>query len=209
MTSLLLLSLLALASDEPRWERSAQDDGIMIYSRQRPDAEVREIKAMGLVDATPHEIWTAIRDYDNYTKTMPYTVEAKVLSKEQGDRLIYFYSRLDTPLVSSRDYIIKIVDESVWKDGKGFLKVSWTAANDKDALVPLKKDIVRVRINDGYWLLEPRENGKKTFATYYVYTSPGGSIPNWIANKANGIAVPKVFQAIKEVVAAERKKAGK
>ena len=75
--------------------------------------------------------------------------------------------------------------------------------------LPLKKDIVRVRINDGYWLLEPRENGKKTFATYYVYTSPGGSIPSWIANKANDIAVPKVFQAIKEAVAAERKKAGK
>ena len=208
MTSLLLLSLVVLAAAEPHWEQSADVDGIKIFARQRPDAEVREMKAISLVDATPHEIWDAIRDYDNYTKTMPYTVEAKVLSKEQGGKLIYFYSRLDMPLVSSRDYIIKIVDESAWKDGMGFLKVSWTAANDKDALVPLKEGVVRVRINDGYWLLEPREDGKKTLATYYLYTSPGGSIPNWIADKANGIAVPKVILAIKKIVA-ERQRAGK
>jgi hypothetical protein len=208
MTSLLLLSLVVLAADVPHWEQSAEVDGIKIFARQRPDAEVREMKAVSLLDATPYEIWGAIRDYDNYTKTMPYTVEAKVLSREQGGKLIYFYSRLDMPLVSSRDYIIKIVDESAWKDGVGFLKASWTAANDKDALMPLKEGVVRVRINDGYWLLEPWKDGKKTLATYYLYTSPGGSIPSWIANKANGIAVPKVFLAIMKIVAG-RQKAGK
>lgn len=205
MTSLVLIPLLLLGADEPRWKLSAEDDGVKIYGREREGSEVREMRAIGLVDATPKEIWDAIRDYDQYTKTMPYTVEAKVLKRNEGDKEILFYSRLDTPLVSSRDYIITIRDESDWKDGKGFMKVSWTAAPEADdALVPVKNDIVRVRINDGYWLLEPREDGKKTFATYYVYTSPGGSIPNWIANKANGIAVPKVFEAIKKVVKDKR-----
>ncbi len=208
MTSLLLLSLLVFAADAPRWELSANVDGIQVFARQRPGTEVREIKAISLMEATPHEIWRVIRDYDNYTKTMPYTVESKVLLKEQGGKLIYFYSRLDMPLVNSRDYIIRIVDESVWRDGAGYLKLSWMAATGKDALAPLKKDIVRVRIDDGYWLLESRADGRKTLATYYIYTSPGGAIPDWIANKANGIAVPKVFQAIKEAVA-ERNKAGK
>jgi len=72
--------------------------------------------------------------------------------------------------------------------------------NDMDDKVPVLKDVVRVRINEGYWLLEPREEGKKTFATYYVYTSPGGALPNFIANKGNTIAVPKVFEAIKKTV---------
>ena len=110
-----------------------------IFARQRPDTDVRELKAISLLDATAYKIGGAIRDYGNYTKTMPYTVEAKVLSRERGGKLIYFYSRLDMPLVSSRDYIIKIVDESAWKDGMGFLKASWTAVNDKDSLVPLKE----------------------------------------------------------------------
>ena len=79
--------------------------------------------------------------------------------------------------------------------------MSWTAApKEQDSLVPEKKDVVRVRVNDGYWLLEPREDGKKTFATYYVYTVPGGSIPTFIINQANGMAVPKVFESIKKTV---------
>jgi hypothetical protein len=135
---------------------------------------------------------------------MPYTEEAKVLSREREDKVILFYSKISTPLVDRRDYLIRLIDESDWKDGKGFLKVSWTVVNDKDDLVPVKKDVVRVRVNDGYWLLEPREEGKKTFATYYIYTSPGGSIPNFIANQGNSIAVPKVFDAIRKTVASER-----
>ena len=61
-----------------------------------------------------------------------------------------------------------------------------------------------MRVNNGYWLLEPREDGKKTFATYYVYTVPGGSIPTFIINQANGMAVPKVFEAIKKTVIDKR-----
>jgi hypothetical protein len=204
MTSLVLIPLLLLGADEPRWKLAAEDDGIKVYGREREGSEVREMRAIGLIDATPQEIWKALRDLDAYTKTMPYTVEATVLKRSEGDKEILFYSCLDTPLVSKRDYIIKLLDESDWKEGKGFLKVSWTAVNDQDALKPVKDDIVRVRVNDGYWLLEPREDGKKTFTTYYIYTSPGGSIPNWIANKANGIAVPKVFAAIKKVVKDQR-----
>jgi hypothetical protein len=133
---------------------------------------------------------------------MPYTVEAKTLSRTEGDKLMMVYNRLETPLVASRDYIIACKDESDWKEGKGFLKVTWTAAGKElDAQMPEKKDVVRVRINDGYWLLEPREDGKKTFATYYVYTSPGGSIPAFAINMANGMAVPKVFDSIRKVLA--------
>ena len=209
MTSLLLIPLMLLSADEPRWELSAEDTGVKIYGRKHGDSEIREMKAMGLIDATPQEIWSAVRDLEHYTKTMPYMEEAKVLSREPEDKVILFYSKINTPLVDRRDYIIRLVDESDWKDGNGFRKVSWTVVNDKDDLVPVKKDVVRVRVNDGYWLLEPREEGKKTFVTYYIYTSPGGSIPNFIANKGNSIAVPKVFDAIRKTVANERAAAKK
>jgi len=167
------------------------------------------MRAIGLIDATPKEVWDAVRDLENYPTQMPYTAEVKILSRTEGDKEVWFYSRLNTPLVSERDYVIILKDESDWKDEKkGFYKVSWTAAPKEktDELVPEKKDVVRVRVNDGYWLLEPRDDGKKTFATYYVFTAPGGSIPTFIINKANGMAVPKVFEAIKKTVSDKRKK---
>jgi hypothetical protein len=205
MLSMTLLPLLLLGADAPRWELAADPPGVKVYRRDREGSEVKEMKAIGLIDATPHEVWAVVRDYENYPKQMPYTVEAKVLSRTENDKEVLFYSLLNTPLVSARDYMILLKDESDWQDGKGYLKVSWVAARpEQDALVPVKDDVVRVRINDGYWLLEPREDGKKTFATYYVYTAPGGSIPVFIANKGNAIAVPKVFEAIRKTVIEKR-----
>lgn len=203
MTSLLLVPLMLLGADEPRWELATTTDGVKVYGRARGDGEVREMKAIGVIDAEPAAVWKAVRDYDNYPKTMPYIEEGRVLSREGGDKVTFLYSKINTPLVDRRDYIIRLVDESDWKEGKGFMKVTWTVVNDMDDKVPLAKDVVRVRINEGYWLLEPREEGKKTFATYYVYTSPGGSLPNFIINKANTLAVPKVFEAIKKTVTAK------
>ncbi len=207
MTSLLLIPLLLLSADEPKWELSTENTGVKIYGRKRPESEVREMKAMGLVDATPLEIWKVVRDLERYPKVMPYVEEAKILSRDDGDKNVLYYSKINAPLVDRRYYIIRVIDESDWRDGKGFLKVTWSAVNDKDDLMPVKKDVVRIRVDDGFWLLEPREDGKKTFVTYYINTSPGGSIPNFIANSGNNIAVPKVFDAIREQVAKDRKAA--
>lgn len=207
MISLALVPLMLLGADQPRWELAADPDGVKVYRRDKEGSAVKEMKAIGLIDATPREVWDVVRDLENYPTQMPYTAEAKVLTRTEGDKEILFYSRLNTPLVSERDYIIALKDESEWNEGKGFYKVSWTVAPpEKDVLMPEKKDVVRVRVNDGYWLLEPREEGKKTFATYYVFTAPGGSIPTFIINQANGMAVPKVFEAIKKTVIDKRKK---
>jgi len=197
------LPLLLLLADPEGWELSTKDEGISIYSREKKGSSVREMKAVGIIDGAPKDVWDAIRDYPHYVQTMPYTDEAKVLSTEGDGKVIYFYSLINPPLVDRRDYVIKISDDSDWKDGAGFLKVSWTISNNPDQ--PERKDVVRVKINDGYWILEPRENGTKTYATYYLYTDPGGSVPKWIVNKGNNTAVPNVFRSIRKVLAGKKK----
>jgi hypothetical protein len=207
MNALCALSFLVLAVDTDLgtgWKEEARDEGITIYARAREGSPVREMKAIGIVDATPREIWDALRDYPNYDKTMPYTEESKVLSSEEGGKIICFQSVVNAPLVDRRDYLIRILDESDWREGKGYLLVSWSAHEDK--AIPPRDGVVRVKVNDGFWKLEPRDGGKKTFTTYYIHTDPGGSIPKWIANKANSIAVPNVYKAIRKVVASERRK---
>jgi hypothetical protein len=197
-----LLVLMAGPADKG-WVQATKEDGITVYSRKREDSNVAEMKAVGIIDASPQEVWSAIRDYDNYKTTMPYTEESRILSSEQGGKVILFYSVVNAPLVDRRDYVIRLVDESDWKDGKGYLLAKWKAT---DKGPPEKADLVRVKVNDGFWKLEPRENGTKTFATYYIYTDPGGSIPKWIVNRANSTAVPNVFKAIRAEIAKKKKK---
>ncbi len=203
---MIAIALLVLSSSpDTGWELAAKEDGITVYSRSAEE-NVAEVKAIGLIDAPPHEVWKVIRDYDNYKKTMPYTEESRIVAREGGDKVIYFYSVVNAPLVDKRDYTIRLVDESDWKDGKGYLLVRWTAS---DKGPPAKEDLIRVKLNDGYWKLEPRDGGQRTFATYYLHTDPGGSIPRWVANRANTTAVPDVFFAIRKAVAEAKKSASR
>jgi hypothetical protein len=201
MSSMMLLQALPLmflltdGSNESGWVQAARDNGITIYSRPREEG-VNEMKAIGMIDASPEVVWKTIRDYDHYPQNMPYIDQSKVIERD-GEKLLYLYSVINPPMVSKRDYVIKVIDESEWSEGKGFLKLRWEIS-DKG---PAPKDgMVRVKLNDGYWKLEPREGGTKTFATYYVLTDPGGSIPRWMANKANTTMVPTLFQAIRKLV---------
>lgn len=205
MSLLPTLSLLVLLTGaaEPSWQQVARDDGISVLARTPEGGAVSEVKATTLVDAPAHDVWRVIRDYDNYTKTMPYTEESKVLSSEQDGKVTVFYCLVNAPLVDKRDFIIRIRDESDWKDGKGFLKTAWTAATE--GVPPEKQGVVRVKLNTGYWLMEPREEGKKTFVTYYLYTDPGGSLPKWIADKANKTSVPDVLRAVRKHATAAKK----
>lgn len=196
LTALAMMVVLADAPAENKWELSLEEDNLTVYAREKKGTSVQEMKAIGTIDAPPEQVWKALRDYENYSKTMPYTEVSKVLAREGGDKVIWFYSVVNTPIVDKRDYCIKLTDESKWKDGKGYLKVTWTVANDK---APKKADdVVRVMVNDGYWLVEPVEGGKKSKATYYVFTDPGGSVPKWLVNKGNNTAVPRVFEAVRE-----------
>ena len=103
MISLALVSLLLL-SDAPRWELAAEPEGVKVYRRQVEGSEVREMRAIGLINATPKEVFDVIQDLENYPKQMPYTAEAKVLSRSADGKDTLFYSRLNTPMVDERDY---------------------------------------------------------------------------------------------------------
>ncbi|MFL5356644.1 START domain-containing protein [Archangium sp.] len=198
MSLLPTLSLLVLLTGaaEPAWQQVTRDDGIIVQARTPEGGSVSEVKATALVDAPPQDVWRVIRDYNNYTKTMPYTEESRVLASEQDGKVIVFHCLVNAPLVDKRDFIIRIVDDSDWKEGKGFLKTSWTVTTQ--GAPPEKEGVVRVKLNNGYWLLEPREEGKKTFVTYYLYTDPGGSLPKWIADRANKTSVPDVLRAVRK-----------
>ncbi len=204
MLSISALTMVVLASDpaaEVGWEVAKQMDGLTVYAREREGSAVREMRAVGVIDAPPERVWKALRNYERYAQDMPYTEEARVLAREDGDRITWLYSVINAPLVDRRDYVIRLVDESKWKDGKGYLRVTWKPANEK---APSRPDnIVRVQINEGYWHLEPAEGGK-TKATYYVYTDPGGSLPRWVANRANSTAVPDVFEHVRKAAVRQK-----
>jgi hypothetical protein len=130
-----------------------------------------------------------------YKRFMPYTGEARVLSRETNSMVVY--ERLVMPLVSDRDFAIRMHNETRCSaDGGTSYVTRWQCANE--FAPPKQRGVIRVKTNEGSWTLEPVEDGRFTRVTYWVYTDPGGKIPVSILNSANTSAIPKVFAAVEK-----------
>jgi hypothetical protein len=73
----------------------------------------------------------------------------------------------------------------------------WSPANELGP--PEKKGIVRVKLCEGKWLLEP-DGSSKTRATYFIYTDTGGFIPSFIANRVSVTGITKLYAALRKQV---------
>src|SRR4029079_19652724 len=73
----------------------------------------------------------------------------------------------------------------------------WETANEFGP--PEREGIVRVKLCDGGWLLEPL-GPNLTRATYTIYTDSGGVIPAFVKNVGSQIGIRKIFTALRNQV---------
>jgi hypothetical protein len=188
---------IALAAEpEPspgEWKFIGDQDGVTIYRRQR--ARSRESKASGDIAASTEIVHAVLEDVDSYPNFMPYTAECRVLKRE-GDSLIA-YQRISAPMVSDRDYTIRV--HTTVKKTEGGTTYSSHWVTDNAAGPPEKRGVVRVNLCEGSWLLEPT-GPNSTHATYQIYSDSGGYIPSFIKNTAGPAGIRKLFAAIRKQV---------
>ncbi len=182
------------AQSDSGWKAVSSSPSLAIYSRTRKDSSVKELKAVGTIDAPPWVVRNVIDDAENYTQFMPYVVESRVISRK-GDGLVG-YQRLSPPLVSARDYTVSVQNTAKTDDAGTTYRSAWQTAN---ALGPAERSgTVRVKVTEGQWLMEPADKGTRTRATYQVFTDAGGAIPAFIMNRANTTAIPHLFDSVRK-----------
>jgi hypothetical protein len=177
------------------WKLSDREKSITIYSRLRPGSPLKEFKAIGPIEAPTYAVCGVIDDFQNYPKFMPYMTECRLIKKD-GDSIIG-YQRLSPKICADRDYTLRVWKKS-WPvtDGLAFAS-HWSPANELGP--PEKKGVVRVKLCEGKWLLEP-DGAMKTRATYFIYTDTGGFIPSFIANRISLTGITKLFAAVRNQV---------
>ena len=182
-------------STDDYWKLSAQEKNVVIYSRPRPGSTLKEFKAVGPIDAPTGAVCAVIDDFQNYPKFMPYTTECRLI-KRDGDSIVG-YQRLSPKLCADRDYTLRVWKKS-WPSTDGLVFMShWSPANELGP--PEKKGVVRVKLCEGKWLLEP-DGATKTRATYSIYTDSGGFIPSFLANRISLTGITKLFAAVRKQV---------
>jgi carbon monoxide dehydrogenase subunit G len=182
-------------STDDYWKLSAREKDVAIYSRLRPGSPLKEFKAVGPIDAPTSAVWAVIDDFQNYPKFMPYMTECRLI-KRDGDSMVG-YQRLSPKVCADRDYTLRVWKKS-WPVSDGSIFTShWAPANELGP--PEKKGVVRIKICEGKWLLEP-EGANKTRATYFIYTDTGGFIPSFISNRISLTGITKLFAALRKQV---------
>lgn len=185
----------AVAIAEPAWRRVTEKDGVLVETRAVPGSRVHEVRAVATIEASPEACYAVVRAFDDYARTMPYVKESRVLRTE-GDALLWAYSRVEAPLVSARDYTLRV---STTREPDGAIRMAWVPA-DEAGPAP-RKGVVRVPVNRGSWTFAPLDGGKRARATYQLLTDPGGSVTAWLADQANKTAVPDVLRAVRKAAA--------
>ena len=190
--ALIFVCFMALpAYAQGKWEKTNEDSGITIWSRDVGHERVREVKAETVIDLPAERIWEVVRDVEHFPEFMPYVLEATIF-KIVDEQNWYQYQRLDPPLVDMRDYVLKVTTENKPPEATYYLR--WQA---DDQLGPKpREDAVRLKLCDGSWTLKAL-SPNRTHITYWLYTDPGGSIPGWIARKANTVSLPDLLSAVR------------
>ncbi len=190
-------NLVAAEPEAPpgEWKLVSTSDNVALYRRSRPGPGHYESKAIGEIAASTAVVHAVIDDLDSYSRFMPYTVECRVLKRE--DDSVLTYQRVSAPLVSDRDYTLRVRTTSKKVDGGTSYVSRWETEN---ALGPVeRRGVVRVKLCEGGWVLEP-SGPNTTRATYSVYTDSGGVIPAFIKNTGSQIGIRKIFAAIRKQV---------
>jgi len=99
--------------------------------------------------------------------------------------VVYFYSLLDFPWpISNRWYIIKINRDET-RAAENIYFDSWDL------------EIGNLKMNQGFWLLEPFGEGC-TKTTYQLLIDPGGRIPKFFIDIGTKVTMPDVIRAVRE-----------
>ena len=181
------------ASQGDEWKVASINGGVTIYSRPHPGNALKEFKAIGQIDAPSHAVKNVIGDFESYTSFMPYMAECRLLKRESESYLTY--QRISPKICGDRDYSLRVHETSTPAEGGLVYSNKWEAANESGP--PEKKGVLRVKVCEGSWLLEP-DGAEKTRATYVIYSDTAGLVPAFIANHFAQVAVVKVFAAVRK-----------
>ncbi|MBL9008740.1 MAG: hypothetical protein JNJ46_31060 [Myxococcales bacterium] len=173
-----LLSLSARADEvwEPVTVKGENREGISVEKRSVPGSKFMEYRARAVTSVSPEVVLRGL--WSGLTEPSQGTVKKREILRKSETELV-FYDQVKTPVVSDRDYTMRIWQS---KDEKtGALHVRFETANELGP--PVASGFVRIPKVRGSWLIEAGEGGGAKL-TYQCYSEPGGSIPAFMVRGA-------------------------
>jgi hypothetical protein len=196
LTFFLAVPCLAWGSEND-WREVSRTANLAVSVRDRSGNPVKELRAVGVIEAPTWVVKNVLDDIDSYPRFMPYTAEARLLNRDTAKHTTLVYMKLNPPLVGPRDVTLRIQEQvSKAPDGSMIFNSHWEADNASGPAV--QAGVTRMSLDEGSWTLEPAGDGKSTRAVYSLLTDAGGNLPPFIVNMANKRSVADLFEAVRK-----------
>jgi len=181
------------------WQMVNEVDGIIGYARTTSKSSVREIKAVGIIDAPAAVIEAVIRDFSAQPEYMFMCAEGYKVEipgyQNTGD-VQHLYHRMDMPWpVADRFFIGKTQASIDGEKGSLYLSVQNISCDFK----PVEKNMVRMPIVEGQWVLTPAGENK-TEVSYQALGDPGGNLPAFLINMITKNMCLETIQGLRKMV---------
>jgi Polyketide cyclase / dehydrase and lipid transport len=185
------------SADSTDWVQLTKNDSLAIFARPHAGCLIKEIRAVGPIDAPNWVVKNVIDGVEDYPSFMPYTTKTTVIERKLNQIISYF--RLDPPFIGARDITVSVSSQTQkHEDGTTSYQLHWEPVN---SLGPSPSPgVIRITLDQGSWSLEPADGGKKTMATYTILTDAGGGLPAFVINFANRQGVENLFSAIRKQI---------
>jgi len=184
------------AQNTDGWVFKNEKEGVKVYYRKTSD--VYELKLITSLKVSLSGLVTLLSEVENYPKWGYKVTESRELKKISAQET-YYYSRLDFPWpLDDRDIVVhsKMVQDPVTR------RVTATSKAMPDYLAS-NKGVVRMRNAHTTWTLLPGPGGW-TYVEYYIYSDPGGSLPDWLVNMALDVGPRETIKNIRGFVQQEK-----
>ncbi|QQR98422.1 MAG: START domain-containing protein [Sphingobacteriales bacterium] len=191
----LMMSTYIISSAQNNWELEKEKDGIKVWTKKREGSKLKEYKGVTIVQTSVDKLLAVFKNVKAHEKLFYKCKKGSVsLVKKSNDDDFYTYMVFEAPLVKNRDAITHFKFSPPSPDGS--VTIYLEAA---PTLVPYKPDFVRVPEMKGYWKFAPKSNGTVE-VTHQAYSSPGGGLPESMANIASVDAPFTMLSALKSLL---------
>ncbi len=186
----------AQAQGSEAWSLKKDKEGVKVFYRHTSD--IYEIKLATSLKIPLSGLIQLFSEVEQYPKWGYKVAEARLLQRV-SDTEMYYYSRLDFPWpMNDRDIIMHT---KMTQDPKTN-RIIATSVAVPDYL-PVVKDVERMRTAHTQWTLAPGAGGW-VYVEYYIYSHPGGSIPDWLVNMAIDVGPRETIKSIRSIIQQQR-----
>jgi len=169
----ILIGVSFFSFSQNNWNLKKDSDQIKIYTRDASHSNLKEFKAVTVINTPLKTILKELLEAPDYYKGCEPNISyyVKALSNDQH----VFYAHKDLPWpIKDRDIVTLLtvdrIDDTTTK---------LTLESLPNGL-PLKDKTIRVKKLMGHWLLE--EMDSKTMVTQQLFLDPEGSLPPFLVN---------------------------